>query len=54
MTGKHGGNYKKAPEHERGKREHEQLQGQDLVFHTDTGLIVDEKTGIAYKLQPVE
>lgn len=61
VTGKHGGNYRKAPEHERGKREHQQeeeqqqqLHGQDLVFQTETGLIVDEKTGKTYKLQPVD
>lgn len=53
-TGKHGGNYRKAPEHERGKREHNVQQGIDLVFDPDTGLIVDEKTGTSYKLQPVE
>lgn len=51
VTGKHGGNYRKAPEHERGKRE-QQLK--DLFLHADTGLIVDEKTGIKYKLQPIQ
>lgn len=53
LTGKHGGNYRKAPEHERGKRDHQQ-QFQDLVLNTETGLFVDEKTGVAYQLQPVE
>lgn len=53
-TGKHGGNYRKAPAYERGKREGRPLDGRNLVFQQDTGLIVDESTGIAYRLQPVE
>lgn len=54
-TGKHGGNYRKAPAYERGKRQgKEEIDGQNLVFKPETGLIVDEKTGITYKLQPVE
>lgn len=51
VTGKHGGNYRKAPEHERGKREHHES---DLLFNPKTGLIVDEQTGVSYQLQPVE
>lgn len=48
-------NCRKAPIVERGKREGgPEVDGKDLVFRPDTGLIVDEKTGIAYRLQPVE
>lgn len=53
VTGKHGGNYKSEKDYERGKREHKNLNGEDLVFDKTLGLIVDQKTGIKYELKPV-
>ncbi|XP_044252875.1 uncharacterized protein LOC123003899 isoform X1 [Tribolium madens] len=53
VTGKHGGNYKRERDYERGKREGKKLDGRDLVYDQKMGLIVDQKTGIAYELKPV-
>ncbi|XP_063916342.1 uncharacterized protein LOC135132248 isoform X2 [Zophobas morio] len=53
LTGKHGGNYKSERDYERGKREHGKLNGEDLVYDQKLGLIVDQKSGIAYELKPI-
>ncbi|RZC36828.1 uncharacterized protein BDFB_011843, partial [Asbolus verrucosus] len=51
LTGKHGGNYKSEKDFERGKREYKKLDGNDLIYDSKIGLIVDQKTGIHYELK---
>lgn len=52
VTGKHGGNYKSERDYERGKRE-QKINGRDLVYDQNLGLIVDQKSGMKYELKPV-
>lgn len=54
VSGRHGGNYKSEKDYERGKREDKILDGSDLIFEPKTGIIVDQKTGLAYELKRLE
>ncbi|CAH1376698.1 unnamed protein product, partial [Tenebrio molitor] len=53
VTGKHGGNYRSQKDFERGKREFNKINGENLFYDPKMGLIVDQKSGIAYELKPV-
>ncbi|KAJ8963030.1 hypothetical protein NQ314_005602 [Rhamnusium bicolor] len=48
---KHGGNYRSADDY-RGKRE-QQINGEDLVFKSDSGTLFDKRTGQQYELRPI-
>lgn len=50
----HGGNYRQADDYERGKREFKHLNAADLAYQPQTGFVVDERTGKAYELKPVD
>nr|XP_023015971.1 uncharacterized protein LOC111505405 isoform X2 [Leptinotarsa decemlineata] len=49
---KHGGNYRRVNDF-RGKREQQKSFGKALVFDPDLGVIVDQDTGVEYKLSPI-
>lgn len=56
---RHGGNYREERDYGRGKREQKKrrikgIDGRNLIYRPDTGIVVDGKSGQRYELRPLD